>query len=285
LLLKGPAIARWLYSEPSERSYVDIDLLIDPDAFDLAERGLVELGFESMNAGLQAEPLASHHTVWARRGVNSATVELHRSLCLVLAPPSLVWARLCAGARLMRVADAAVPTPGPAASALIIGLHAAQHGAHAAQPLRDLQLALERVDPQTWRAAAALARELGAGSAFALGLSLDSRGRELVERLGLSADGASRLTRLMAITPPATAVGVERMIAASGARARAGLLWRELVPSPAFMRVWQPLARRGWWGLVAAYLWRPFWLAARLPRGIRTWLRVARTTSDQQSHP
>jgi hypothetical protein len=48
------------------------------------------------------------------------------------------------------------------------------------------------------------------------------------------------------------------------------------------MRVWQPLARRGWWGLVVAYLWRPLWLAAKLPRGLRAWLQVARAPSDQR---
>jgi hypothetical protein len=41
----------------------------------------------------------------------------------------------------------------------------------------------------------------------------------------------------------------------------------ELAPSGDFMRDSSALARRGALGLVAAYLWRPFLLAWKLPRG------------------
>jgi hypothetical protein len=41
------------------------------------------------------------------------------------------------------------------------------------------------------------------------------------------------------------------------------------------MRRWRPLARRGGAGLALAYLWRPLWLAAMLPAGVRGWAATA----------
>ena len=46
LLLKGAAFASWLYDDPRERPYGDVDLLIRPDQFDLAKGVLAELNFE-----------------------------------------------------------------------------------------------------------------------------------------------------------------------------------------------------------------------------------------------
>src|SRR5436305_6385068 len=52
LLLKGPALARWLYDEVTARSYADIDLLIAPDQFGTARACLGELGFDRYGTGL-----------------------------------------------------------------------------------------------------------------------------------------------------------------------------------------------------------------------------------------
>lgn len=51
LLLKGSAFARWLYEDPSERPYGDIDLLVAPDRFETAARGLSDLGYEQLDPG------------------------------------------------------------------------------------------------------------------------------------------------------------------------------------------------------------------------------------------
>src|SRR4051794_2899859 len=45
LVLKGPAIARWLYTERESRFYTDSDLLVRPRDVEAAERVLVALGF------------------------------------------------------------------------------------------------------------------------------------------------------------------------------------------------------------------------------------------------
>jgi hypothetical protein len=169
-----------------------------------------------------------------------------------------------------------VDVPGPAACALIAALHAAQHGAGAARPIEDLERAVQRVDQETWRQAASLAQELGAGSAFSVGLRLTSRGCELAERLGLSFEAPSRALRLISSTPPRTAMGIEQLVTAKGARARMTLLGRKLAPSRESMRYHYPGARRGRSGLATAYVSRFFSLALSLPRGWRAWHGAAR---------
>jgi hypothetical protein len=64
-----------------------------------------------------------------------------------------------------------------------------------------------------------------------------------------------------------------------GVRAKAMCLAHELVPSPAGMRYWTPLARRGWVGLTAAYLWRPIYLLVHAPAALVAWRRAHRSRS------
>ena len=63
LLLKGPAFAQWLYDEPRERTYGDLDLLVDPDQFDEAVRVLVELDFELLSANMRSNERHGFHHV------------------------------------------------------------------------------------------------------------------------------------------------------------------------------------------------------------------------------
>ncbi len=274
LLLKGPAFARWLYDDPSQRPYGDIDLLIAPEWFATASRGLAGCGFEPWQAGWHPHEVVDHHEIWLRREQLPACVELHHTLHLVPAPRSLVWQRLSEGAQAIEVAGARIETPGPAASALIVAVHAMQ-GGHP-RHVRDVRQALARVDWPTWQAASTLAQELGALEPFAAGLRIDPGGCELAQRLGLGTYTSSRALRLRASTPPYTALGIERLVSTPGAGARLRLLGHKLIPSRAFMRARYPLARRRRGGLIAAYTYRPFVLAAKLPRGSLAWLRAAR---------
>jgi hypothetical protein len=274
LLLKGPAFAHWLYDDPRERSYRDLDLLVGPDGFDAAMRGLAELSFERESASLRANEGAPHHEKLVRSGAPGTfpvIVELHHTLRLLLsAPPSLVWQRLTEGVQTLEVAGAHVRVPSEAVSALIVVLHASQHGVSGRRAMSDLQRAVDRVDLDIWRKADALAWELGAGPAFAAGLRLDPAGRDVADKLGLG-DTTPRAVRLLDPTQPPTASGIELLIATRGAGARLKLLASELVPSPGFMRYSSALARRGRLGLVGAYLWRPIQLA----RGTLAWSRAA----------
>jgi hypothetical protein len=275
LLIKGPAFARWLYEDPRERRYRDIDLLVAPERFDAAQRCLVKLRFEQPLARSHDHETADHHELWVRHGRLPAVVELHRTLYLVSAPPALVWRRLSEGSHPIEVAGTQVDTPGLPVCALILGLHAAQHGVAVRKPIRDLESALGRVAFEDWSAAAALAQELGAAGAFAMGLQLACGGGELTDRLGLSTQCASRSVRLLARTPPHTAMGIEQLFTTQGMGARLRLFALKLVPSRAFMRGYYPLARRGRLGLLSAYVLRPLRLAVELPRGVQAWLRAA----------
>ena len=308
LLLKGPAFARWLYDDPRERSYNDIDLLVRADELAAARRGLAELSYEPapVNAMRPGERRDSHHEEWIRAGTLPLAVELHHTLFGVPAAPSLVWQRLTEGAGRIDVAGVQVDVPAEAVSALIVGLHLADHGSvtprtdlarrrHARQggdrldvygggqfARRDLQLAVARVDIGTWRAATAIAAELGAGEMFAFGLRLDPAGRRLADQLGLT-DRVPRRLRLRNSGPPATTNGIERLISTPGVRPRIRLLAGELVPSRAFMLSFSPLARRGRCGLIGAYVWRPLDLIIRLPKGVRAWVRVAAPSTKARS--
>src|SRR5205085_9950710 len=194
LLLKGPAFAQWLYDDPGARLYADIDLLIEPRCLPSARRTVVDLGFERWLGGLNSHERTNHHEHWIGAGRLPAIVELHHTLALAEAPPSLMWDRLSAGAGTIELAGATVTVPSEMGCTLIVALHAAQHGVGDAKHMEDLRRACERVDIETWRAAAALAHELGAGDWFAAGLRLDRAGRKLADRLGLSAE-TSRLVR------------------------------------------------------------------------------------------
>jgi hypothetical protein len=275
LVIKGPGHARWLYDDPAERRYGDIDLLVAPADFDVAYRCVAVLGFEPVYAGWQADEAPLYHERLVRGDPLPAVVELHRTLPLQTAPAELVWRCLSEGARTIEVAGAEVRVPGAAPGALIVALHAAQHGIGWAKPIADLERAVERVDLDTWRQAAAIAQELGAAPAFAVGLCLTPGGCSVAGQLQLSGRDASRSVRLRARTPPHTALGIERLFATPGFRARVRLLAHELVPSPAHMRYAYPLARRGRLGLVGSYVLRPVELAVKLPRGVAAWLKTA----------
>jgi hypothetical protein len=278
LLLKGPAFAQWLYATPRERSYDDIDLLVEPDHFAAAESALAELGFvdQEIRAGPHAR---THHAIWQRPNGRQVTVELHHCLAGMAAAPRLVWERMSAEAESITVGDCTVLAPSVCVSALTVALHAAQHGVVGRKHLVDLDRALERVELAEWRTAAWLAEELGAAEAFALGLRLREGGHALADQLELTTT-ASREVRLRASGPPDTAFGIERLAAARGVGGRLRLVAQELSPSPAFMRLRYPLARRGRRGLIVSYLLRPGWIAVKLPRGAQAWLRAQSATAS-----
>jgi hypothetical protein len=147
------------------------------------------------------------------------------------------------------------------------------------KPQADLERALARVELGVWREAAALAHELGAGPAFAVGLCLSPRGRDLAARLGLSTRAASRAVRLRAGAPLGAAMAldwfVEQLLRTPGVHSRVRLVGRQVVPSREWMLAGYPIARRSRRGLVAAYVVRPVHIALMLPSALRAWLGIA----------
>lgn len=267
LLLKGPAIASRLYDDGSFRAHDDIDLLVAPARHHAAEAVLAELGFEAAGSDGRAEP-------WIRRA-DGSVVDLHTMLFGVGVPSEDLWRALEPETEPLRLRGVEVETLASHALALLVALHAAQHGPKFGKGLDDLARALDRFDQDTWTRAVALAARLEAVPALAAGLSLDPRGAALADRLALEA----ALTPAIALgmsSPPMVAGGVQRLRETPGIRARARLLAVELVPTPAFLRATYAIAGRGRLGLAAAYAWRPLWLAWHLPAAIRAVRRADR---------
>ena len=275
VLIKGPAIAAWLY--PGEgRLYADTDLLVRAIDWERAEAVLEGLGFiEDPGVRDHARIGGAGSAPWERPR-DGAVVDLHRSVFgLGGAGGDEVWAAFAAGEETLAVAGATVRVPPLPARLLHIALHAIQHGAEAKpKPMLDLERAVERAPEPLWREAAALAARLGAAPEFAAGLRLTPAGARLAARIGASADPSIRATLRVGRVPMAEGFG--QLAATSGLLAKLALLREELFPGVAFMRWWTPLARRGRRGLLAAYAWRVLWLAARAPAGWLAWRRASR---------
>jgi Uncharacterised nucleotidyltransferase len=276
IILRGPAIARWLYSEGEIRAYRDVDLLVEPGKRAPAEAVLAGLGLIHRQAGFAAGESVEHASEWICRRP-SVVVDLHHGIEGVRAEPPDLWTALASDCHKIEVAGVPADAPSVAALALIVALHAAHHGRSSAKHLDELRRALERAGVETWREALQLAERLEAVPSLAAGVRLLPEGVELAEHLRLP-DGADRVTALRAAGAHPTAIGFARLAATPGVRAKLVLAARKLVPTPAFMRHWSRLARRGRPGLVLAYLWRPLWVLLHLfPAGV-AWLRARRQT-------
>jgi len=276
LLLKGPSIARWLYPNGNERSYLDCDLLVGPADFEAAERALASLGFVSLLGKLGMPAWwCPHAAVWERRS-DGISVDLHRTLIGVGVDDATTWRVLSADPDEVVVAGRSVSTLRMPARAMCVALHAAQHGPGWPTSSADLERALAVGDDDLWRRAAAVAEELQATPAFVAGLRLTRAGTLIVTRLALP-DVRSVEAELRAGSPPPLALGFEQLAQAHGARGRAEILWRKLVPTAEFLRDWDPDAPAGRIGLAHAFVNRLLYLVRRLPAGLWAWYRAHRS--------
>lgn len=283
LLLKGPSIARWLYTDGEPRGYVDCDLLIAPSDVALAEHVLESLGYmrhfddRSMPAWWR-----EHAAEWVRQQ-DTVTIDLHRRLPGVGVDADAAWQVLAAQPDHVMVAGHMAPTLELPARAMHVALHAAQHGIAHAQPILDLRRVMAVANDELWVKAAALARALDASDSFVAGVRLTPAGAELADRIRLPR-AESVDARLRATSPPPVALGFEQLARANGARARAAILWHKAFPPPLFIRYWDPRASQGFPALLRAYGHRQFWLARHAPPGFRAWLRIRRP-SDRTRPP
>lgn len=274
IMLKGPSIARWLYTDGTERPYNDCDLLVAPEQFDAAGRALRSIGYEPMldRWGLPAW-WYGHAVPWTHRG-GAVGVDLHRTLIGVGVEPTAAWRVLSADTDSVAVAGRVVPCLGLPARAMHVALHAAQHG-RGTQPALDLERAVSQGDDELWRRAAGLAAQLDAIAAFAAGLRLAPAGARLATRLALP-DVRSVTTELRASNPPPLALGFEELARARTTRARAEIVWRNLAPRSECLRGVDLRAAGSRWRLALAYTRRLAWVARRAPAGLAAWYRVHR---------
>jgi hypothetical protein len=274
LVLKGPALGRWLYTADSPRSYVDCDLLVAPSDMERAEEALEALGYDRHFDDREMPSWWREHAgEWVRRA-DSVTIDLHRTLPGVRVDHHRAWSLLAADQATVEVVGSELPALSLPGRALHVALHAAQHGEAWSKPLEDLTRAVEQADDATWRRAVELAIALGATDALGAGLRLIPTGAQLADRLGVS--GASSVdTRLRAASAPPEALTVERLVQA-GTFAKAAIVWRKLFPPRQYIRKWEPRGTDTRLGLARAYLRRPVWVLQRLPDALRAWLAARR---------
>src|SRR3954452_14332547 len=139
LVVKGATIAQRLYEPGEARGYLDCDLLIAPAGLAAAGAVLPRLGFrclrdQTLHPEAWAEP---HEQLWRRR--RRELVELHWPLPGVGAAPDRTWELLWGARGAVAIAGAEVAALGPAAAALHVAMHAAQHGGHLGKSLVDLR--------------------------------------------------------------------------------------------------------------------------------------------------
>lgn len=275
ILLKGPALERWLY-ESEVRTYTDADILVAPGKVEAARAVLRGLGYELG----EDDPPGHHAEPWQRP--SGASIDLHRSLFGLGVPPAVAWAAVARRAGPLSVAGAEVDVPATEVLALIVALHAAQHGGTVAKPLEDLRRALQVATPDIWREAMSLATALGASLTFVAGLSLVPGGRELALSLG----GHDPATAVEALGGEAPLIaGIERLVHARGARAKLRVLRDEVFPSAEWVRWSDDVSgRRPTW-LWLAYVRRLTRLVRHVLPSARAWARdqVARTGARPSS--
>ena len=274
ILLRGPAVATWLYKDEG-RPYFDVDLLVPARSVPQAAACLEELGFEDVSVeGVLRGDRPAHARTWARR--KRDLVDLHTTVVGVRLPPDDAWAVLAEDAETLDVGGKEIKILHQPARALMLALHAAQHGARSPSTLEDLRRVLAQLQLATWQQASSLAAQLDAVDAFAAGLRLVPTGAEIADRLQLPSS-ASVDVALRVRTPPPMALGFEWFSQTQGLQGRLSLAARKVVPTPAFMRAWSPLAGRGRTGLVLAYAWRPVWLALHAGPAFLAWRRARKS--------
>jgi hypothetical protein len=275
LLLKGPAIARWLYDEDERRVYNDCDLLLAPGDLERAAESLEAMDYRRRFDDRGMPEWWREHGVALVRESDGVTFDLHRRLSGVRMDKRAAWPILSADPVKFTVGGREVPALGLPARALHLALHAAHHGVDWLGVVEDLERGLERLDDGLWRRAYALAVEVDAVDAFAAGLRLAARGERMARMLGLPPTRDVGAV-LRAASAPAVALGFHQLAEADGTRSRLGILVRKTFPPPEFICHWDSRAANSRWGLIRAYVRRPIWLLARAPAGFRAWLGARR---------
>ena len=273
VLLRGPALRVHVYRDV-EREYGDIDLLVPSDAWSAAV-GCVEedLGFSRVRVNV--EPLG-HAVVF--RNPRGIEVDLHRQVIGATVEDAVTWRVVLERSNKLSLGAIDVRIPDLPTSLVVVALHAAHHGAVKARTLKDLARAIDSADMKSWRAALEVAEQLGARDAFAAGLHLDARGRDLCASLGIDRPRSAAI-RLRADSAPRSAWEFAGFLDLSPKEKLAAILKLLFPPRHVLLyRTWAGFfARRS---ATLALAWPIWWLRLifQLPRAIRWYRR------DRRSH-
>ena len=282
ILVRGASVARYLYGADETRTYDDADLLIDRTAGAHAVDVLRELDFRDVTGlGRRESDRPPWSSTWGRDR-DGGNVDLHWTIVGARADPEVVWNALAAETEALEVARANLVGLNAPATALVVALHAAQHGVRVLRVQEDLTRAISRFPRETWEHATRLAGAIDALNAFGFGLRLVPAGAELANELGLPTHAFVE-TILRSEDAPPTALGFDWLSQTPGLAAKARLIAGKIIPDRAFMRVWFPPARGGSpVGLALGYLWRPLWLLWHGPIGLRSWSAARRAAAEQR---
>lgn len=272
LVLRGPALARWLYDGDEFRPYVDVDVLVPPGSWSTAAAALTDAGFTAPLANMERHK----HAVGWERGVGPS-LDLHRTLVGVRASDAVLWRRLVRHRREMPLFGHDVPALDEVALALVVALHVAQSGPEP-KPRRDLQRVLERLPADGWPQVHELAQEVDALAALGAGLRVLPAGRPVADELALPAAGHVEEV-LRSRGAPVGALFLEQLRDATGWRERAGLVVSALFPSRAFFDYYDPPRRPGALPMLWVRARWPLRLVRWLPRALRA-RRSARSELD-----
>lgn len=275
ILMKGAALRTWLYPDGG-RTYGDVDLLVAPGEHPQARRVLTDRGWSP-----SPYPTPSDHALSFAppAGHPPFAIDLHWTTHHVAVPAEAAWALLSSRTRTIAVGRGAVEVLAPTALAVVAALHLPIH-ADVPKHREDLRRAVVALDDEGWRSAAGLADALGALDVLAAALRHLPEGVPLADRLGLPVVSDARL-RLRLSAPPETATALLGLWEARRDRAELRRRLASLVrPAPIVMHRHYPLARRRRGGMTAAYLYRPFHLARKVPSGVRAARSALRTPRD-----
>ncbi|HUP76874.1 MAG TPA: nucleotidyltransferase family protein, partial [Acidimicrobiales bacterium] len=281
ILLKGPAVSRWLYSdEPAARRYNDIDLLIQSTNFSAARDVLRALGFLERSVVLERER-PQHAELWVR--TDGAQVDLHRRIHGTEdVDEDRLWKAVTDGSEKLNVGDVQVEIPGETVRLLHVVLHLDVKDKPGSQAWIDLERAVQHVDDESWRRMAKLAYSLRIEPIVGERLRRVPLARPLAIKLELPASGSAYMTIRTAVERDGDSpqlYSIFRLSRLPTPKAKLEYVVQKLFPPRVFMRHTSALARRGAPGLALAYVTRLLWLLLKLPGAIFAWKRVKRRLS------
>lgn len=281
ILLKGPAIAGWLYDSGEVRPYCDTDLLVSPATFERALEALARLGYEPAVPSHPAD--RRHHAEALRRPADDGYIDLHWTLPLV-PDANAGWTVLERHTVRMNVGGSGLPVLDEPARLVHLCIHAVQNAAFTSTAADDLLRAVDRAERTFWAAAAELGTELGMTGAMRLALEgCSPAGRELIDELGLTGAAATPEARLLAAGDVPGALGLEHVFGRGGVGQQLRLVALKLAPPVAMLRLWEESTGRRSLPLALAYPRRTAVVLARVPAAVIAVRRARRSPSTSRA--
>lgn len=273
ILLKGQAIASWLYTDRL-RDYCDVDLLVDPARRDRAVEVLGSIGYRHWLAGASDVEFGPNEMELI--GPTGVCIDLHHTLLGVAASPARCWEVLSQRTEVMSVGGRVVTVLNPEARTMHLALHVAQNGPIDTKAVTDLERGLAQLPLASWQEAERIARSIDAIEAFSAGLRVTESGRRLARQLDLTPPHDVALV-LRTMSAPPEALQIQNLVLADSMRSRMRLIARKLWPTAAYMLGRVPAARTGGCALLAARLRRLVGLPTKFSIALSSWARARHT--------